>query len=621
MKRYHLLSRLFCGLSLLSLSGIAAQAKQAPLDASPGWAIILADDYKGESGPLYGVAERDAINWYRLLVTKMKFQPDHIILLAEGGADFAKFLATKTLTPKTGQQTPFTEAPVWADFEKNKATNRVSKQMDWLIAQQPESEDDIGAFRELFKIPVHIPDTNTIPYCAAPTAHNFRVVRNIISGLAKAPQMVAVIVLAHAGTDPNVVMTKPVEAAPANGAGAGPENWLTADDFTLKGCKAGRRMLVMDHSLRAFDEDIAPAKDHKFGDDVKKAFAGDSSLILLASDGSGISLPLKFPGGSSGKPTKVGSAFFNAVTGVLESQEEYDLQSGQAAIKTAFNFGMSNVKKYLVAKPEGPFRPAPLISAGMTEALMKDTKMVALIAPSTNSKPENPGRQVKLVGNDQIAYESRVLRISQVPVGEYPEKREKIIANRFSSVLRSRLTEGGLREIKVGQRNGKTVVLMPVLANGKRLRVKDSPNDKETIDFLVTVDDELVHLMGKPEILLADTLARDIRIALNKSSYGMLADDPTPDMQLIKGRDLFKQGHYAEAITELKDLLQSEPNRGVAYVWLGRSLIALNQMDEAREMFADLSAYHKDHPEDLFDTPTEADLNTLATQINAPWER
>ena len=50
MKRYQILSRLFCGLTLLPLTASAnAQARQAqPEDKSPGWGIILADDYTGK---------------------------------------------------------------------------------------------------------------------------------------------------------------------------------------------------------------------------------------------------------------------------------------------------------------------------------------------------------------------------------------------------------------------------------------------------------------------------------------------------------------------------------------------------------------------------------------------
>ena len=55
-------------------------------------------------------------------------------------------------------------------------------------------------------------------------------------------------------------MTKPVETAPAANGKPLAENCLSAADFALKDCKAGHRMLVMDSSLRNFDEDDCPRR-------------------------------------------------------------------------------------------------------------------------------------------------------------------------------------------------------------------------------------------------------------------------------------------------------------------------------------------------------------------------
>ena len=128
----------------------------------------------------------DAVNWYRIMVTKMGFQPDHIILLAEDKTDpdFAAFLDSKKLLPEMSGSTPFINSPVWDDYEKNKDSNRVSKQVDWLQAQQPALSDDIGDFRNMFT------STEHIPFQDLPTAHNFRVARNIVSGLATKKQTV-----------------------------------------------------------------------------------------------------------------------------------------------------------------------------------------------------------------------------------------------------------------------------------------------------------------------------------------------------------------------------------------------------------------------------------------------
>ena len=608
MKRYTTLCRLFCGLTLLPFSGAVAQARQAaPGDASPGWAIILADDYQGDASKINGVVQYDAMNWYRLLVTKLKFQPDHIILLAEGkpDSDFQKFLDSKLLPPNMEGQTPFTESPLWADYEANKEKNRVGRQLDRLKAQRPDMKEDINDFRDMFTL------NGKVPLCDAPTAHKFRVARNIIAALAGKTQTVALIVSSHAGSDPGLTLTKPVGGAAAS------ENSLSAEDFALKDCKAGHRLLALDNSLRYFDEAIDAPKSNKFGRAVKSAFSGNGSLALLASDGSSISWPMAYKGKTPDQPTIAGGAFSNAVISAFESQNDYDVKGGQEAVKRNFDYEMSRFKraKYLGVKAVGYANPAPLI-----DAATDNVKITALFNPAPKVEVEKPADKVVTVSEKDITDSTtldptrpdlKLVQISKAPVGEFPSKRAAIIKNRFVTAIHSDLRVSDKSEIVVGTvgdpKHEQIVVRMPkrvnVVENGKSVR------------WFVTVDDEFARMMGKPKMELAEALARDIRLAMDKKYSGTLALKPTDQIQYVEGRGYFNSGKFGDAATAFASILKRSPDYGDAYVWLGRSYLRGNQPEKAQEMLEELQGIQEDHPEYRFDATTETALNSLRGEL------
>ena len=620
MKRYRTLSRLFCGLTLLSLSG-AAQARQAPPeDKSPGWAIILADDYKGESSPLYGVAQYDAVNWYRLLITKMKIQPDHIVLLAEGkpGSDFDQFIKTKKLLPNMNGDTPFKGAPVWADYAKDKGTNRVSKQLDWLFAQDAALKEPIVDFRNMFTMSDDV--ANVVPVTDAPTAHNFRSARDVISRLANEKQTLVVVVAAHAGSDPNLVMTKPAETDAASEGKISPEDALTAEDFALKGCKAGHRILIMDNSLRYFSENLPAAKEASAGRAFKTAFSGDKSLILLASDGTGISWPFATEGDAPNHPTLTGSAFLKSVAGIFESTNDYDFKSGAQEIKGAFDFGMSHLKhahRLFDAPPVGYTKPAPLLYASESE-----TKLSALFNPAAETLLGSPTDRVKTVSNSDITFgatgnpKTRMVTIHGVPIGEFSVARAEIIHTRFVKAMRNPLTVGNMKGIKVGERYGETVVLMPDNVKVIETIVAHKKKKNQVVDFFVTVDSEFARLMNfKSKADLGVKLSHDIRIALNSTTSATLDDNPSPQMQVAAGLALYAEGKFDKAADLFGKALEQQRNYPVAYVWLGRSMMKNGQADKARETFSELRGILEDHPEYKLEAQTEKELTALEAEV------
>ena len=453
--------------------------------------------------------------------------------------------------------------------------------------------------------------------------------------------MLCVFVSTHAGIDPNLVMTKPAGAIAPGNMAIRDADFLRDQDFSFTECKAQRRLLIMDESLRYFNEEVKTTEGLycKRNAMIESVFAGngnEQSLVLMSNNGNGISWPLATEGDNANAPEISGGAFTGSAIAQIEQGMNGSVGSWLEKFQRRFNVRMavmSRAKRLFDPLPVGYRKPETLTSCA--EALKKTRLQDFLALPSETEL----NRQPEIIGSNDLSTsepaplnpELRLLKIKSVIIGQFSKDRIGVIRNRFVRAIHSGLTNRDLLQIQAGVApNGEPVVLMPAkayvpqaeirlamrdLAMQRTLLKKSNLSAREKLAakerllkdseilaeantrWFVAADVEFARLKGVPKHELADQIASDIREALTVKHNRWLCYTANPVAEFFSGIAFYKQNEFNDAINKFKSAIRLRPDYFEAYIWLSRSLNQSGQKERAQEVAKALRGVFEDYPE------------------------